>query len=126
MKPADLIFPAHIASGNYRSLDEVGPLGHLRLNLIRRAETETVYDATLSGEASSDFGESEGVGTLGNEHLILNFDRGLESDFYFQGNIVLSGEAVNSINGTFVFPDQAEQLAVEFAYAGPAIEAPAE
>lgn len=117
--------PVLVVSGLYESDVEVGPLGRLQLNLVRRNNTQTIYDAKLSGISGADFGSSTGVGTIGNEHLILNFDRGKESDFYFQGMAQLSGETVTGIDGSFVFPDQTEQLTVHFNYTGPPIITPA-
>jgi len=62
---------------------------------------------------------AEGIGTLGDLHLILNFDRGESSDFYYEGMVVLTpqeakGLAIGDIDGQFVFPDQEETLPVVF------------
>lgn len=91
----------------------MGSLGTLALEL-ERVEDSRVFNATLSSRDDADAGESIGVGTLGNEHLILNFDRGLLSDYYFEGDVALEGTAVARLEGQFIFPDQPEPLPVVF------------
>lgn len=122
----ELQSPVLVVSGLFISQEEVGPLGRLTLNLLRREDTFTIYDATLSGEEGGELGEDDGVGTLGNSHLILNFDRGTTDDYYFQGQVSMDGELPDQLVGTFVFPDQTEQLSVTFDYTGPAIPEPEE
>ncbi|MCC7477568.1 hypothetical protein IT575_03835 [bacterium] len=122
----ELQSPVLVVSGLFVSQEEVGPLGRLTLNLLRREDTFTIYDATLSGEEGGELGEDDGVGTLGNSHLILNFDRGTTDDYYFQGQVSMDGDLPDTLVGTFVFPDQTEQLSVTFDYTGPAIPEPEE
>ncbi len=125
-RPQELRGDILVVSGLYRSQEEVGALGRLTLNLLRREDTFTIYDATLSGDAGGDLGEDDGVGTLGNSHLILNFDRGTTDDYYFQGTVTMDGDLPDQMVGTFVFPDQTEQLSVTFDYTGEALPPPEE
>ena len=85
----------------------------LQLSLVR-SENTRVYSALLSGENAELFGTAEGIGTLADDHLVLNFDRGLKTDFYFEGKVQLESGLVRALAGEFIFPDQTEQLAVEF------------
>jgi hypothetical protein len=99
--------------GTYRSSDQAGVLGILELGLVR-LESSRVYTAVLSGKNPEEFGTSEGIGTLADDHLVLNFDRGLNSDFYFEAKVTLNDAGDPVITGEFIFPDQKEQLPVEF------------
>ena len=84
-----------------------------RLQLAQRPGTR-IYDARLTSLNSNDLGRSDGIGTLGNLHLILDFDRGTTADFYFEGNVQASGDVITGIAGQFVFADQRETLPVSF------------
>lgn len=106
--------PALYAGGEYVSGDTGGSLGHLTLTLVLREGAQRTYDANLTSQDKPDFGESVGVGTVGNEHIILNFDRGKDTDYYFEGQLVLTGVSVTGISGQFVFPDLEETLPAEF------------
>jgi hypothetical protein len=111
----DIDTPPHNAEGVYTSGDTGGPLGRLRLELTLRENALRTYDATLSSLDDPRFGESTGVGTVGNEHIILNFDPGDPTDYYFEGALALTGGAVSGIEGRFVWPDQTENLSAVFA-----------
>jgi len=105
-------------TGRYTSTEEIGVLGLLTMDIERMEETR-VFRAQVSGALVGEVEPSNGIGTLGDLHLILNFDRGELSDFYYEGMVVLTpqeaeGLAIGDINGQFVFPDQAETLPVVF------------
>ena len=104
--------------GVYQSTEAVGPLGRLTLALRLRGESVRVYRATLNSTDTPTLAESTGIGTLGNDHLILNFDVRTEGDYFFQGTVANSGSAIDSIAGTFLFPGQTEELPVTFEYTG--------
>jgi hypothetical protein len=106
--------------GVYASTAEVGALGEVELTLRKRVNSTRGFNATLHS-ANAAIEDSSGRGTLGNLHLILNFEIGQTDDYYFQGDIVLDGGgAVTGITGTFIFPGQPEQLPVEFTRTGDA------
>jgi len=100
-------------SGRYVSTEEIGPLGVIMLELERFEDTE-IFTADLTSSASEDLEPVHGAGTLGDYHLILDFDIGIRSDYYFEGVVTLTGEQVESIDGQFVFPDQEETLPATF------------
>jgi hypothetical protein len=105
-------------TGRYTSTEEIGALGLLILD-IERVEETRVFRAQVSGALVGEVEPSNGIGTLGDLHLILNFDRGESSDFYYEGMVVLTpqeaeGLAIGNIAGQFVFPGQAETLPVVF------------
>lgn len=100
-------------SGRYVSSTEIGPLGVITLELGRFEDTE-IFTADLSSSASEDLKPVHGAGTLGDYHLILDFDIGVRSDYYFEGQVTMAGEQVESIDGQFVFPDQEETLPASF------------
>jgi hypothetical protein len=106
-------WPPLDVSGIYHSSAAVGSLGVLSLEL-ERVEQSRVFNAKLSSTDNPDLGETKGVGTLGDVHLILNFGRGSKDDYYFEGVVATTGSTVESINGEFIFPDQAEPLPVVF------------
>lgn len=109
--------PAAEISGEWDSALDVGALGKLHLELTRREQTR-IYDATLNGSAAPGLGESEGVGTLADGHLILDFGPGETDEYYFEGDLSTSGSTVTGIDGQLVFPDQAQTLPVSFSYTG--------
>ena len=100
-------------AGSFVSEDPVGELGRLSLELTQREDT-VVFEAALSAEGSDELGYSEGIGTVGNGHLVLNFDRNLETDYYFEGTVEVTGDEATAINGNLVFPDLANPLPVRF------------
>jgi hypothetical protein len=107
-------------SGLYRSTAAVGGLGELELTLLKREGSANVYDAQLESDSNVEIDASLGTGSLGEDHLIINFEIGEPDDYYFQGFVQQSGTAITGLTGTFIFPDQAEQLAVEFERVGDA------
>lgn len=111
--PMALSWPPHVIAGTYWSGQAVGALGTLELKLVRDDHTR-VFNAELTSRDDAALGLSEGVGTLGNEHLILNFDRGRLSDYYFEGDVVLDGATVLRIEGQFIFPDHSPTTPVVF------------
>jgi hypothetical protein len=110
--------PAAEISGQWDSALNVGTLGKLHLELTRR-EQSRVYDAELTSQNLPGLGESLGVGTLADQHLILDFGPGETDEYYFEGNLVTSGTTITGLDGQLVFPDQQETLAVSFNYTGP-------
>ncbi|MCH7472178.1 hypothetical protein IIA79_04420 [bacterium] len=107
-------FPPHELSGTYLSDEQVGVLGILLLELERVPGSTRVYKATLAGLNGGELGGSEGIGTLGNEHLILNFNPGSDLDYYLELTVELDGSSISTMSGTFIFPDQKEPLEVTF------------
>lgn len=99
-------------SGSYASSSPVGVLGVLQLDLAR-FEQSRLYSAVVSGEDVNEFGSAEGIGTLADGHLALHFDRGLDYDYYFEGEIAVANGGY-TISGEFIFPDQADRLPVTF------------
>jgi hypothetical protein len=92
----------------------VGDLGQLQLVIRKRLKAVRVYNAELTSD-QLEVEQSDGVGTLGNAHLVVNFDIGASDDFYFQGDIQQDESgAVTGLSGTFIFPGQEEQLPVVF------------
>lgn len=85
----------------------------MQLRLVRLENTR-VYRAVLSGANPQEFGTVEGIGTLADDHLVLNFDRGLKSEFYFEADVTPTAPGEATLTGDFIFPDQREQLQVEF------------
>jgi hypothetical protein len=107
--------PTIPASGIWTSTAAVGELGNLRLELDQR-EDSRVFDAVLSFPDRATLGDSNGFGTLADAHLILDFDAGDRSEFFFEGAVAGSGAAGSTITGQLVFPDQQATLAVTFSY----------
>lgn len=102
--------------GLYRSTSNVGDLGRLDLVIRKRLKAIRVFNALLTSD-QLEVEQSEGRGTLGNEHLVLNFDIGAANDFYFQGDVQQDqAGTVTGLIGTFIFPGQEEQLPVEFTW----------
>ncbi len=99
-------------SGIYRSVEPVGVLGLLQLELVR-FEQSRVYAARVQGDDEEQFGSVEGIGTLADDHLVLHIDRGMAFDYYFEGAVQVSNSGT-TITGEFIFPDQAEQQPVVF------------
>lgn len=106
-------------SGRYHSTEPVGTLGILTLE-INIIPGKQRFKAWLAGPGE-DTGVSEGIGTVGDGHVILNFDRGLNSDFYFEGLVDWGGEFANAIIGNFIFPDRTEPLPVSFDFVEPVL-----
>jgi len=112
--------------GLYRSAGSVGDLGQLQLVVRKRTGSVRVFNAELTSDQLT-VAPSDGRGTLGNQHLVLNFDIGQTDDYYFQGNVEQdSAGTVTGLTGTFIFPGQPEQLPVEFTWIStpPAEETP--
>ena len=114
--PRDL--PTSEVSGEWESTSTVGALGSLHLELTREDQTR-VYDAVLTSTAQPGLGESDGFGTLADGHLILDFGSGATDEYYFEGQIGLTGSVITSIDGQLVFPNQNPSLPVSFTYTGP-------
>jgi hypothetical protein len=110
--------PTSEVSGEWDSALEVGSLGKLHLELSREGESR-VYDAVLTSAVLPGLGESDGIGTLADGHLILDFGTGQTDEYYFEGHVVTSGNTITSIDGQLVFPDQTDTLPVSFDYTGP-------
>ena len=101
-------------SGVYVSDEAVGALGFLSLSLERFEDTE-YFTAIMTGSQLGDENGSGGAGTLGDLHLIIDFDIGFATDYYFEGMVEISGDRVVAIDGQFVFPDQQEMLPAVFS-----------
>ena len=106
-------FPPRDITGAYLSDAPAGELGVLRLELKWDGDFG-VFLATLESQDNAAFGKSSGWGTLGGDHLVLNFDRGGPASYYIQARLALSGEAVSALSGTVIFADQAQALSVTF------------
>src|SRR4051812_35562202 len=79
--PADLTLAEPLPiDGLYRSTAAVGDLGQLQLVVRKRTKAIRVFEAQLTSNLA-EVEESPGVGTLGNQHLVLNFDLGATDDF---------------------------------------------
>jgi len=100
-------------SGRYASTDEIGALGILTLELEQFEDT-VYFSATLTGSAVTEMAEVHGAATLGDYHVIVDFDIGVRSDYYFEGDVTVTEGRVESIDGQFVFPDQEETLPTTF------------
>jgi hypothetical protein len=103
----------HDIQGTYQAREIVGEWGRVALQL-ERINHSRAYDATLANPQFEMFRTRAGIGTLANDHVILNFDTGLDSDFYFEGDVVIEGDLVRGLSGQFVFPDQEQTLPVVF------------
>jgi hypothetical protein len=102
--------------GVYRSTGSVGDLGQLQLVIRKRIRAVRVFNAELSSD-KLEVETSPGRGTLGNQHLVLNFDIGQTDDFYFQGDVQQdSAGTITGLSGSFIFPGQPEQLPVQFTW----------
>lgn len=100
-------------TGRYVSTAEIGELGIVMLELERFEDTE-IFSASMTGSAVPDLEPGRGAGTIGDFHLILDFNIGFSSDYYFEGDVSLSSGSVESIAGQFIFPDSVETLPVTF------------
>jgi len=99
-------------SGVYRSTETIGELGFVWMEIVM-VRPNLTFKAVVS--SAIELGEfSQGVGTVGGDHLILNFDRGKTTDYYYEGMFETNGNQVARIDGRFIFPDLAEDLPVEF------------
>lgn len=101
-------------TGMYVSDEAVGALGFINLSLERFEDTE-YFTAIMTGSQLGDEQGSGGAGTLGDLHLIIDFDIGLATDYYFEGMVEMAGDQVVAIDGQFVFPDQQEMLPAVFS-----------
>jgi len=103
--------------GDYESTEAVGPLGLISLH-IEWNQAAHRYKAVLASLDEGGFGENTGFGTYGGTHLVLNFftNRNAENFYYYWLQAQVSPETgpVTAITGTFVFPDQEQQLDVTF------------
>jgi hypothetical protein len=97
----------HDIEGTYQADDLVGDWGRVALQL-ERVNRSRLYNATLANPLFDFFRTRDGLGTLANDHLIINFDTGLDSDFYFEGDVIIENDTVLGLTGQFIFPDQAE------------------
>lgn len=111
-EPAPVI-PWYDLSGRYVSSAEVGGLGDLTI-VIERLEDSQVFAIELTGTELTELEPVDGLGTLGDNHVIMDFDIGQDSDYYFEGTVTRVGEVIDSISGQFIWPDQAETLLVTF------------
>jgi hypothetical protein len=100
-------------NGQYQSTAAVGDLGVLTLFVLER-ETAGIYDTVLRSNVSPAIEDIEGVATIGGTHLIINFDRGSQNDFYFEGEVTAASGSAQSINGQFIFPDSEPRLSATF------------
>ena len=105
-------------SGRYSSSDIAG-VGEVEL-ILRYDEDGGFFRAEMSRRINGGDGESIGVGTIGDDHLILNFDRRLDTDYYFAGNVALDGAAVDTIDGNFILPTGNGSIPAVFTYLGEA------
>jgi hypothetical protein len=104
----------HDVEGTYQARTVVGDWGVVVLQLERQ-ERSRVYKATLANPHLDFFRTRKGIGTLANDHLILNFDTGYTDDFYFEGDVVQQDDIVQGLAGQFIFPDQeGRNLVLEF------------
>ena len=101
-------------TGIYRTVGEAGVLGDITIEIQLAENARTVYEARLTNSG----GVAEGLGTLADDHLILNFDRGTTDDYYFEGLVVTSGTVVTGIQGSFIFPDHTGTIPATFTIAG--------
>ena len=90
-------------------------LGRLAMTLERVEETRTVYSAEMINIINGEERMLEGIGTLTNDHLILNFDRGNNSDFYFESKVEEVSDGFLELDGQFIFPDSADSLPALFS-----------
>lgn len=97
----------HDIEGTYQADDLVGDWGRVALQLERVGRSR-VYDAVLANPQFDFFRDRVGQGTLANDHLIINFDQGLDTDFYFEGDVIVQNDVVLGFSGEFIFPDQAQ------------------
>ena len=100
-------------SGRYVSEAEVGGLGTLTI-VVELVEDTHVFAIELTGTGLAELEPVEGVSTLGDNHVIMDFELGSDSDYYFEGTVTRVGEVIESISGQFIWPDQAETLLVTF------------
>jgi hypothetical protein len=84
------------------------------MSLENVEDTRTVYTAEMTNIADGTETMLEGIGTVLDDHLILNFDRGKDSDFYFESRVLEDGDGFIELDGQFVFPDSAETVAAVF------------
>jgi hypothetical protein len=110
---AGLTEPWFDMTGRYVSTTELGDLGIVTLDLERYEDTE-IFSAYLTGSAVPDLEPGRGAGTLGDSHLIIDFDIGIRSDYYFEGMVAHTDGVVESISGQFIFPDETGVMPVTF------------
>ncbi len=104
-------------TGRYHSSEPFGSLGTITMQ-IEYSEDVFPYYVWLAGVEEED-GLSFGIATIGDRHVILNFDRGLNSDFYFEGDVEVTDGQVEVITGMFVFPDNSESRPITFNFVEP-------
>jgi len=111
--------PPHILfadiSGVYGADVEQRGLGRLAMSLELVEDTRTVYKAELTNLVDGEQLKLEAIGTLADDHLILNFDRGKTTDFYFESKVSESSEGLYELNGQFIFPDAPPNVPVVFS-----------
>lgn len=104
----------HDIEGTYQAREPVADWGRIVLRL-ERVNRSRAYDGALYNPAEEGFGVREGIGTLANDHFIVNLDEGAPKDFYFEGGVVVDeNENVLGLSGRFIIPDEEGYLPVEF------------
>jgi hypothetical protein len=102
-------------SGLYAADVNQRGLGRLAMTLERVEETRTVYTAEMTNIVGDEEIMLEAIGTLTDDHLILNFDRGVDSDFYFESQVEEMVDGFIELDGRFIFPDFEETLPAVFS-----------
>jgi hypothetical protein len=115
--PLDTVqHPPLDVSGDYRSAAQVGALGTLEL-LLQPSQYVDRFVATLLAPDDPAQGELEGSASIGNAHLVISFQDGKRAPnyyFFFEGVVTTENGAITRIDGQFIFPDQAGNLAATF------------
>lgn len=101
-------------SGVYGADVQQQGLGRLVMTLENVEDTRTVYTAEMTNLVDGAETMLEGIGTVADDHLILNFDRGKDSDFYFESSVLEDGNGFIELDGQFVFPDSAQAVSAKF------------
>jgi hypothetical protein len=112
------VLPLLDVSGRYSS-SNISGVGVVEL-ILRYDEDGGFFRAEMSERINGGEGESVGVGTIGDSHLIINFDRRLPTDFYFAGNVTVDSDSVDTLDGNFILPSGNGSLPVVFTYLGAA------
>lgn len=115
--------PAHIIfsdiSGVYGADVEQHGLGRLAMTIELLENARTVYKAEITNLVGDTQTKLEGIGTLADDHLILNFDRGKTTDFYYESKVTSVGEGSYELNGQFIYPDSKGGVAAVFTQSLP-------
>jgi len=102
-------------SGFYAASEVIGELGLVVMEL-QRVEDTSIYRVGMIDCREEDPEVIGGAGTVGDKHLILNFNPGSDPDFYFEGAVILNAGLLAGLEGQFVFPDRAETLRASFQW----------